>query len=89
MAYGKLKSGKLRRVFVKTPKNNVKLHLRKKIRGSVKCAITKKPLAGIKKETNRKFKNLNLSQKRVSRAFGGYMSHSALKNKILNEVVEE
>ena len=87
MPYGNLKSNKLRRVFVKTPKSGVKVHLRQKIKSKIKCAISKKSLPGLKKMTNRKFKNLNLSQKRVSRAYGGFMSHTALKDKILKESI--
>jgi large subunit ribosomal protein L34e len=87
MVCGKFKSRSLKRVFVKTPRNGTVIHYRQRTRGIAKCAITKEPLRGIKRLTNRKFKNLNLSQKRVSRKFGGFMSHSALKEKLLNEEI--
>ena len=71
---------------VRTPKGT-KTHYRQRNRSIPKCAITKKPLRGIPRLTNRKFKNLNKSQKTISRAYGGYMSGGALKQKILNEIV--
>lgn len=86
MVSGFLKSRRLRRVAVKTTKTNV-IHYRQRNRQIAKCAVTKKPLRGIPRLTNRKFKNLNKSQKTISRPYGGYMSHSALKEKILNEIV--
>lgn len=88
MVSGRLKSRTLRRVSVKTQKATV-THYRRRNRSAPKCAVTKKPLRGIPRLTNTKFKNLNKSKKTVSRAFGGYMSHSALKEKILTEMVIE
>lgn len=86
MVSGQLKSRRLRRVSVRTTNNTV-THYRQRNRSHSLCAITKKPLRGIPRLTNRQFKNLNKSQKTVSRPFGGYMSHIALKEKILNEMV--
>ena len=86
MVNSKQKSRSFRRVKVKTITGN-KTHYTRKNRGIAKCAITGKPLNGIPRMTNRKFKNLNLSKKRVSRAYGGYMSHTALKEKIMEEMV--
>jgi len=86
MVSGFLKSRRLRRVSVKTTNGTV-THYRQRNRSIAKCAVTKKPLRGIPRKTNRQFKNLNKSQKTISRPFGGYMSHIALKEKILNEIV--
>ncbi len=86
MVCGFLKSRTLRRVKVRTI-NGVVIHYEQRNRGIATCAITKKPLRGIPRMTNRKFKNLNKSQKTVSRPYGGYMSHTALKEKILKEMV--
>ena len=87
MVSGRLKSRSLRRVKVRTPSGNTVTHHRQRNRSANKCAVTKKPLQGIPRLTSRKFKNLNKSQKTVSRPYGGYMSHVALKNKILEEMV--
>lgn len=87
MVSGFLKSTRLKRVQVRIPGSKTVTHYRQRNRQIAKCAVTKKPLRGIPRLTNRKFKNLNKSQKTVSRAYGGYMSHKALKDKILKEVV--
>lgn len=87
MVSGVLKSRRLRRVQVKLPSGKTVTHYRQRNRSIAKCAVTKQPLRGIPRLTNRKFKNLNKSQKTVSRPFGGYMSHSALKEKIIKEMV--
>lgn len=87
MVSGRLKSRSLRRVQVKTPSGRTVTHFRQRNRSATKCAVTKKPLQGLPRLTNRKYKNLNKSQKKVSRPYGGYMSHAALKNKILEEMV--
>lgn len=87
MVSGVLKSRRLRRVQVKLPGNSTVTHYKLRNRSIAKCAVSKKPLRGIPRKTQTKFKNLNKSQKRVSRPYGGYMSHTALKEKILNEMV--
>jgi len=88
MVHGALKSRcRYNRIKVKTPSGKEVVHYRLKNRSIAKCAITKKPLRGLKRLTNRKFKNLNRTKKTISRPYGGYMSHSALKIKILEEQV--
>jgi len=87
MVCGNLKSRRLRRVQVKTPSGNNVTHYRLRNRSIAKCAITKKPLRGLKRLTNRQFKNLNKTKKTISRPYGGYMSHSALKIKIIEEAI--
>jgi large subunit ribosomal protein L34e len=89
MVSGVLKSRRLKRVQVRLPGGSNTTHYIQRNRSIVRCAVTKKPLRGIPRLTNRQFKNLNKSQKTVSRAYGGYMSHSALKSKILKEMVFE
>lgn len=83
---GRLKSRSLKRVQVKTTKGTT-THYRQRNRSIAKCAVTKKPLRGIPRLTNRQFKNLSKSKKTVARPYGGYMSGSALKTKILNEMI--
>lgn len=83
---GRLKSRTLRRVHVRVTKGN-RIHYKKRNRSSSLCAITKRPLSGLPRLTNKQFGKLNKSQKTISRPYGGYMSHTALKNKILDEIV--
>ncbi len=86
MVSGMHKSRRLRRVKVRTSKGP-KMHYERRNRGSSKCAITKKPLRGLPRLTDAKYGRLNKSQKTVSRPYGGYMGHDALKKKILEEMV--
>ena len=86
MVNGTLKSRRLRRVKVKCTKGTV-THYRLGNRSIAKCAVSGKPLRGIPRKTAKKFAKLNKCQKTVARPYGGYMSHSALKSKILNEMV--
>ena len=88
MTPGKNKSRRLRKVQVRTCKGT-NTHFRQENRQTDKCAVTKKPLRGLPRLTNKKFAKLNKSQKTISRPYGGYMSHQALKDKILNEMVLE
>ena len=86
MVSGILKCCRFRRLKVRCTKGTV-THYEQSNRQIAKCAVTGKPLRGIPRLTNKKFGKLAKSKKTVSRAYGGYMSHTALKNKILNEMV--
>ncbi len=88
MVSGLLKSGRLAKVKIKCTKST-RTHYNQRIRSIAKCAVTKKPLRGIPRMTNKRFGKLNKSKKTVARPFGGYMSHNALKEKILSEMVFE
>lgn len=83
---GRTKSRSLRRVKVRVTKGTV-THYSQRNRSPSLCAVTKKPLQGLPRLTNKRFGKLNKSQKTVSRPFGGYMSHTALKQKIMEEIV--
>ena len=87
MVSGFLLSKRFRKVKVRLPSGKVVTHMRQRNRKPTLCAISKKPLVGLKRLTNRKYKNQNLSQKRVARPFGGYMSAKSLKLKIIREMV--
>ena len=67
--------------------SNTTTHYRLRNRSIAKCAVTKKPLRGLPRLTNKKFGKLSRTEKTISRPYGGYMSGSALKEKILNEIV--
>lgn len=86
MVSGILKSCRYNRVKVRCTKGTV-THYVQGNRQIAKCAVTGKPLRGIPRLTNKKFAKLAKSKKTVARAYGGYMSHSALKAKILKEMV--
>lgn len=79
--------GRYRQVKVKLAKGNT-THYRLKNRSVEKCAVCKKPLRGMKRLTRTKYKNLNKSQKKVERPFGGYMCHKCLAQKLFEEKVQ-
>lgn len=83
---GRTKSRSLKRVKTRVTKGTV-THYKRGNRSPSLCAVTKKPLRGLPRLTNKKFGKLNKSQKTISRAYGGYMSHVALKKKIMEEIV--
>ncbi len=76
-----------RRVKVRTPGGKTVTHYRERNRNIDKCAVCKKPLRGLPRMTNRKFKNLNKTKKTIDRPYGGYMCHICLSKKILEEKV--
>jgi len=87
MVMPRLRSRRLRRVKVRIPGGKTVTHYKKRNRNIEKCAICKKPLRGIPRLTNQKFKNLNKTQKTISRMYGGYICHSCLTKKLLEEKV--
>lgn len=86
MVSGIHKSNTLAKVQRRTTSGSTTLY-RRRNRSIAKCAVTKKPLRGIPRLTTTKFKKLNKSKKTVSRPYGGYMSHTALKEKIMNDMI--
>lgn len=89
MVSGKYKSRTFRRVKVKIPSGQTVIQYRKRNRKIAKCAITKKPLRGLKRMDNIRFGNLSRTKKTISRPFGGYMGHDALKKKIILDIISE
>lgn len=87
MVSGIHKSRTLGKVQRKTPSGSTTTLYKRRNRSIAKCAVTKKPLRGLPRLTNTKFKNLNKTKKTISRPFGAYMSHTALKEKIMNEMI--
>jgi len=71
MPSGKHKSGRYRKIFVKTPGGRVKIHYREYKPGKAKCASCKSPLAGVPSGSHNKIANLPKSQKRPERPYGG------------------
>ena len=89
MVSGLHKSRTLAQKQRKTPGSRTSVQYKIRNRAIAKCAVTKKPLRGIPRKTPTKFKNLNKSQKTVSRPYGGYMSHTALKEKIIKDLISQ
>ena len=87
MPAGKHKSRTLRRVFVKTPGGDNKIHYRKRKINIPKCGNCGKPLQGIPKLIQSKFKNLPRTKKRPTRPYGGVLCSACSRKKIKEQVV--
>ncbi len=72
-----------RRKKVKLPGGRITIHYVKRKPKQAHEAITKKPLHGIPRLIPVKFRKLSKSQRTVSRPYGGVLSHSSLKEKII------
>ncbi|BBL45827.1 50S ribosomal protein L34e [Nanobdella aerobiophila] len=71
-------------LYRKTPSGNINV-IDKIRKGDIpKCAICKRKLQGIKDLHSVRLRRINLSQKRVSRIYGGYLCHRCLKNLLKN-----
>jgi large subunit ribosomal protein L34e len=86
MPAGKHKSRTLRRVFVKIPSGKNVVHYRKRKISIPKCSGCGKPLQGIPKLKQSKFKNLSKTKKRPSRPFGGVLCSVCSRKKIKEQI---
>jgi len=82
------RSRKLRRIFIKTPSNRSKIIYKKRAPSRVKCSICKKPLHGIKRLVDSKFRNLPKSQKRPRRIYAGNICSNCTKRILINKARE-
>jgi len=82
---------------VRTPGSRIVIHYLKKLhlkqRSLPKCADTGKPLRGLLPNRgnykNRRLTNWQIKRKAVSRAYGGNLSHSALRVRIMRAFLTE
>ena len=80
MPAGKHKSRqRYRKVFVRTPGGNVKIHFRERKPSKAICAIYGTPLAGVPRERPAKMRNMPKSAKRPERPYGGVLSSKAMR----------
>ncbi|MBS3166108.1 50S ribosomal protein L34e [Candidatus Woesearchaeota archaeon] len=82
MPRGREKSGRFRRVFVKTPGGRTVTHYRQQKPKKQPCAICRKPLAGVPRETASVMANLPKSSKRPERPYGGVLCSSCMRIQI-------
>ncbi|HLC89031.1 MAG TPA: 50S ribosomal protein L34e [Candidatus Nanoarchaeia archaeon] len=73
MPAGKHKSGRYRKVFVRTPGGNTTIHYRKRKPKKAICANCKKQLAGVPRELPSKMANMPKTAKRPERPYGGVL----------------
>ena len=79
------RSRSLRRIFRKTAKG-VKLVHKKRKPKKQSCPETGSKLSGVKRRLPSEIKNLNKSQKRPERAYGGVLSPKASRRAIIKKV---
>ena len=84
MPAGKHKSRRYRRIFVKTPGGQVKLHYRERKPQRAVCGRCHKPLAGIPRERPAKMRNMPKTAKRPERPYGGVLC-SACTRRLLQQ----
>ena len=75
-------------LYRKTPSGRITVIIKLKKGNVPRCAICGRKLQGLPALHPAKYRRLNLSQKRVSRKYGGYICHKCLE-KILKEKVRE
>ncbi len=81
------RSNSRRKIFVKVPGNNVKMHYAARRPKVHKCSVCGKPLKGTPNYVPSKLKKLSKTQKRPSRKFGGQICHNCLRKMLIKEAL--
>ena len=85
MVSGKHKSGSVRKIFVKVPGGETKTkYVRRKPSRAV-CPVTGERLQGVPHVRTSKIRNIAISKRRPSRAFGGVLSSKAARRVIIEK----
>jgi large subunit ribosomal protein L34e len=79
MPRGMFKSGRLRKIFVKTPGGRVKVHYRERKPSRAVCGNCKKQLAGVPRERPSKMMNMPKTAKRPERPYGGVLCSACMR----------
>lgn len=79
MPQGMFKSGRLRKVFVKTPGGETRIHYRRRKPSKAVCGSCTKPLAGVPRELPSVMRNLPKTAKRPERPFGGVLCSACMR----------
>ncbi|HLP79119.1 MAG TPA: 50S ribosomal protein L34e [Acidobacteriota bacterium] len=83
MVSGKHKSHSFRKIFVRTPGARTVVHRRLRKPGRATCPDTGVFLAGVPQVRKTKLMNMPKSKKRPQRAYGGVLSSSASRRRII------
>ena len=89
MPSGMFKSGRLRKVFVKVPGGNTKVHYRRRKPAKAKCGNCKKVLSGVPRELPSKMANLPKTAKRPERPFGGALCSTCTRKLLKQKARDE
>lgn len=79
MPAGKHRSGRYRKVFVKTPGGKIHVHYRERKPKRAVCGSCKKPLSGVPRERPCRMKNLPKTAKRPERPYGGVLCSACMR----------
>jgi len=82
MVTGKYKSRSKRKIFVKVPGNNIKVHYRPRKPGKAVCCVYGTPLSGVPRGNKTDIRSLPKTQRRPERPYGGVLSSRAMREKM-------
>ncbi len=80
MPKGREKSGRFRKVFVRSPGGNVKVHYRERKPKAAHCPVTGQKLKGVPRERPAKMASMPKTHKRPERPYGGVLSSRAMRD---------
>ena len=83
MVRGMFKSRTFRRVFVKTPGAETKIHYRKRKPSKAKCGGCGVELKGVPRERPYRMQNMPKTAKRPERPFGGVLCSKCMRKEIV------
>ena len=89
MPQGMFKSGRFRKVFVKTPGNETKIHYRERKPKKLTCARCDTPLSGTPREIHSKLRTMPKSSKRPERPYGGVLCSKCTRDVLKQKMREE
>ncbi len=79
MPRGMFRSGRFRKVFVKTPGGEVHLHYRQRKPSKAVCATCGKVLAGVPHQLPAVLRNMPKTAKRPERPYGGVLCSKCMR----------
>ncbi len=79
MVAGKHRSGRFRKIFVRTPGSRTVIHYRQRKPGKAHCASCRTQLAGVPQELSSVMRHLPKTAKRPERPYGGKLCSSCMR----------
>lgn len=82
MVEGRYKSGRFRKIFVKTPGGRTVIHYRERKPQKAHCATCGKALAGVPRERPANLAKLPKTARRPQRPYGGVLCSACMRQRI-------
>ncbi|MFH1828044.1 MAG: 50S ribosomal protein L34e [Nanoarchaeota archaeon] len=89
MPSGMYKSGRLRKIFVKTPGGRTTIHYRERKPGKAICGNCKKQLSGLPRERPAKIASIPKSARRPERPYGGVLCSACTRSLLRSKARKE